>query len=637
MPTKQRPIDFPFHGLVETLAVARQPQGTSPSCLNVVAFDPATGRNRGASRGGIRRFCPDQLFMTPLAVVPVPAPIQDLNHVSSPADPGSLLLEKLTSEDDIGVDGGFILLEDLTLADIQVTDPDADGTIDIGGFQAGNQGARQTVILAVADGYVYKVNETEATLVDGQTTRPLSQNAYTIFSVQFEDRLFFVDGEHYVYYDIGLDSMFDWEPVILTASSASPVVITTQKEHGYVTGDTVIIDSVRGNDAANGTWTITRLTDTTFSLNSSVGTGSGTGGSASSNGPLPRDAGGNACTLICLWHGRIVLSGLKLDPTNYFALAVDDPFNANYSPDTETVTQAVAGNTADAGKAADIITALIPYSDDVLLLGGSHTLERMSGDPADGGRRDHITEITGIAFGQAWTKTPDGTTYFMGSRGGVYQMPSGGGIPQNITLNTINERMADLDMDANAFRMAWDDRGKGVEVLVTAKDGSASTHYFYDVRNQAWWPFSFSNADQNPLTCHLLEGVTVSGRSILLGSFDGWIRMFDHDALTDDGETINSSVLIGPLNNTLIVEWMATLGQTSGQVNWELLDGNSAEEALASNPVAFGTFRGGRNRSQYPRRYLNSGWLRLTADNPWALEELISLVEPQSETRNRIF
>ena len=65
---------------------------------------------------------------------------------------------------------------------------------------------------------------------------------------------------------------------ILTASNQTPIVITTAQGHGLVTGDTVRISGVVGNSGANGTFKITVINNTQFSLDNSFGTGAGTGG-----------------------------------------------------------------------------------------------------------------------------------------------------------------------------------------------------------------------------------------------------------------------------------------------------------------------------------------------------------------------
>lgn len=65
---------------------------------------------------------------------------------------------------------------------------------------------------------------------------------------------------------------------IYGASNASPIVVTTTSAHNLTTGNSVTIAGCGGNTAANGTWTVTTLTSTTFSLNSSTGNGTYTSG-----------------------------------------------------------------------------------------------------------------------------------------------------------------------------------------------------------------------------------------------------------------------------------------------------------------------------------------------------------------------
>lgn len=60
---------------------------------------------------------------------------------------------------------------------------------------------------------------------------------------------------------------------ITNASNASPIVITTSIAHLFATGDRVNVSGVSGNNAANGTWSITKLSSTTFSLDGSTGSG----------------------------------------------------------------------------------------------------------------------------------------------------------------------------------------------------------------------------------------------------------------------------------------------------------------------------------------------------------------------------
>lgn len=61
------------------------------------------------------------------------------------------------------------------------------------------------------------------------------------------------------------------------ATNASPIVITSAS-HGLTTGQRVTIADVGGNTAANGTFTITRVDASTFSLDGSTGNGAYTSG-----------------------------------------------------------------------------------------------------------------------------------------------------------------------------------------------------------------------------------------------------------------------------------------------------------------------------------------------------------------------
>jgi hypothetical protein len=62
------------------------------------------------------------------------------------------------------------------------------------------------------------------------------------------------------------------------ATNATPIVISTTAAHLFSDNDTVVVASVGGNTAANGTWKITWLSSTTFSLDTSVGSGAYTSG-----------------------------------------------------------------------------------------------------------------------------------------------------------------------------------------------------------------------------------------------------------------------------------------------------------------------------------------------------------------------
>lgn len=73
---------------------------------------------------------------------------------------------------------------------------------------------------------------------------------------------------------------------ISNATNATPIVITTTAPHELIGGDFVTIAGVMGNTNANGTWSITVLTSTTFSLDTSVGNAAYTVGGTVDGGDL---------------------------------------------------------------------------------------------------------------------------------------------------------------------------------------------------------------------------------------------------------------------------------------------------------------------------------------------------------------
>jgi hypothetical protein len=60
---------------------------------------------------------------------------------------------------------------------------------------------------------------------------------------------------------------------VTAATNASPIQITTSAANALTTGQTVTISGVTGNTAANGTWVITAINTTNFTLTGSAGNG----------------------------------------------------------------------------------------------------------------------------------------------------------------------------------------------------------------------------------------------------------------------------------------------------------------------------------------------------------------------------
>jgi hypothetical protein len=359
-----------------------------------------------------------------------------------------------------------------------------------------------------------------------------------------------------------------------------------------------------------------------------------------SAGALPVDSAGNAPRLICTWRGRTCLSGLLFDPQAIFMSEVGDPTNWDYSPLSTTAIQAVALTVGQQGFVGDVITALIPYDDDRLVVGSDHEIHLVNGDPLAGGQVDLVTDKIGMAWGAAWTKDPYGTLYFVSNKMGIYSMTPGQGAPFRISQG-IEQLLQAIDTGANTITMLWNDQFQGLHVFVTVTAAnSVSQHFFWEQRTNSWWTDQFAGTSFNPLCCCTFDGNTPGDRVALIGSWDGYVRFFDPTASTDDTFPFTSQVVIGPiltkdLDDMLLKDVQSVMGEDSGSVTYEVLVGTTPEKALLSTPVATGTWGAGRNYTNHVRWAGHAVYIRITANNPWAMESFRCRLSTEGKVRRR--
>lgn len=356
-------------------------------------------------------------------------------------------------------------------------------------------------------------------------------------------------------------------------------------------------------------------------------------------GTLPVDSDNNTPRLICTWRGRIVLSGLILDPQVWFMSAVDNPRDFDYEPVEATPTQAVAGNNSPLGTVGDMITALVPATDDRLYFGGDSSIWQMTGDPMAGGQIDLVSSTIGFAWGEAWCKDPLGTVFFASNRMGVYAMTPGNQ-PQRISQQ-IEQELATINSGTHSVRLQWDDYYQGFHMFVTPLDEpGASTSWFYESRAGAWNKTVFGNSSHSPVACCIFDGNLPTDRVALIGSWDGYVRYFTSDATDDDGTAIDSFVWIGPLltkdmDDLLIKDLQAILGDGSGDVTYAVYVGATAELALQSTAITSGTWSESRNLLNLVRVAGHAVYVKLSSSNQWALEQIRVRMAGQGKVRRR--
>ena len=366
------------------------------------------------------------------------------------------------------------------------------------------------------------------------------------------------------------------------------------------------------------------------------------------SGTLLIDASDKRPTLIENWRGRIVMSGTEADPAEWYMSKVGDAFDWNYSPDTITETQAVAGVNSPAGKAPDVIRCIIPVSDDILVFGCDHSIWQMTGDPMLGGRLDEIVDGVGTPWGRPWCRGSSGEFYLFGTRGGVYRGVPGQGV-QKITEGRFEERMNNINLNTNLVRLVWNEQERGVHVFVTPLTigDSSNEHYFYDTRTNSWWIDKFGNAaNHDARAVHVFDGDDASDRAILMGGADGYIRKWDVTKADDDGTAISSHVYLGPilpraLGTVNVNEIRTLLAKGSSDVTMSVFRGNSAEDAYNQTTALYtATLSAGRNVAERRRAQGHAIFLKLsntTASQTWAMELLQAVFSETSGRFGRIY
>lgn len=360
-------------------------------------------------------------------------------------------------------------------------------------------------------------------------------------------------------------------------------------------------------------------------------------------GTLPQDDDGNIPRLIAPWRGGLMLSGIIGLPYAAFLTRRGDPTDFDYGAEANDSAKAVAfTSTPSLGQIGDIVTCLIPYSDDTFIFGCDHTIVILRGDPGAGGQLDYVTKTIGMAWGKPWCQGPDGTIYFFSNRMGVYSFVPG---QQPVRMSqAIDARLAGVNTGTNTILLEWDDRFQGFHVFITPLDEPGATvNYFWESRTNAWWPDVFANEDHNPLCTCTVDGNEPDDRVVLLGSWDGYVRKLDPAAEDDDGTPIASSVVIGPIltadmDEVMLKELQAVLAEASGSVSYKVLVGRTAEAALTNDPVTPGTWGASRNLTKAPRRSGHAIYFRLSSTNRWAMESVrCTVVQTLGKVRRRSY
>jgi hypothetical protein len=300
----------------------------------------------------------------------------------------------------------------------------------------------------------------------------------------------------------------------------------------------------------------------------------------------------------CLYRGRCVLSGNPNYPYQWYMSRQANPWDWAYT--ANDAQSPVAGQDADAGEMGDIITALIPYSDEYLIFGCINSIWVLKGDPAEGGTLQEVDLTKGIFGARSWCFDGDRNLYFASSSG-IHVLPVGFNPIKNITKSVLPNIFTDLSVNSDTHRvlLGYDPIRDGVLITITTLATGANICYYYDIAKKGFFPESYPDSC-GVYSMFYYNAVDPTYSGLLLGSTDGFIRT--HDDSSKNDESTNSSVAIDanvllPIietpDNTNKVKLVSTTvvlsgGASSGtysdsnSATIEVYTGNSAEEVLES-------------------------------------------------------
>lgn len=302
-------------------------------------------------------------------------------------------------------------------------------------------------------------------------------------------------------------------------------------------------------------------------------------------------------TFACLYRDRLICTG---DPaTNPPDVAVycsrqGAHADFQYQADVGDKGRAIVFQLSEAGELGGLPTALIPHKDQYLLAATASTLWAIHGDPADDGTMRNVHREVGIVSPTAWCRVVDDFVFL--AQNDVYRVHCSGEGLTNLSKGTLPEELRGLNTATATVSMGYDHDGRGVYLFVYDSGLTTQTHWYFDLNRYseelpgAFWPIRFPSG-MDPVAVW-----EVAGQLILKGQ-DSTYRVIG--GANDAGTAIASHLLLGPMlledafRYGQILSVQGVLGESSGNVAWNILVGDTAEEVVASAKTAIAAWTPG--------------------------------------------
>ena len=323
------------------------------------------------------------------------------------------------------------------------------------------------------------------------------------------------------------------------------------------------------------------------------------------------------CPVGCLYRDRAVLAGQQTAPHVWYMSRQGDLLDWDYSQ--TDVQRAIAGTDSDAGTIGDVITAAIPWSDELLIFGGKGSIWICRGDPAFGGFIDALSYETGMLDKKAWCFGPDGEIFFMDTKG-LYILPRGAdALPELLSKDRIPVDIRGIDVGLYDVQLAWSQTVPGVHIFITPIASGVAYHYFWDQRLNSFWRDKHA-AIHGPTAAWPYKSANAGTAHLIVGGRDGYLRHYSAAAKTDDGVAIESYVLYepmflggGPDREGIWLDLEMATGLDTDELSYEVLVGDTVEDAVVASAFKSGTWTtaGAQTRVQ-PRARGVAGILKLS-------------------------
>lgn len=242
--------------------------------------------------------------------------------------------------------------------------------------------------------------------------------------------------------------------------------------------------------------------------------------------------------IVATFLDRIWLAGYPENPNAIVASRKGDPYDWDFRSDGTDLSAAIGVGAGLAGKITQAITALIPVTDDYMLIATHGQLYRMLGDPSFGGTIDVVSLTVGVIDRFAWARGPQGETVFLSTDGLYILDPGAQSYPVRWSKKLMPRELININPRANAVSMGYDQQQEGFSIFITNKGDLTKEHWFVDYDTKGFFPEKRSYDSIDPWVT--LEWLRDSGElKMITGSAGGFgtgqIHYYDDGLFTDLG------------------------------------------------------------------------------------------------------